>query len=81
MSLSRAGRRKVSQAAIVEGGFLEERVPFQAFATLTFTRTVSLITIEGALQRWIAEVIERAELVFRCALIPRENQWEFKSSK
>lgn len=56
MSLSRAGKKRIGQAAMLEGRFLEERVPFQAFATLTFARKVSSLLLNGVLTRWITEV-------------------------
>jgi hypothetical protein len=56
VSLSNGAGKRIPQAALAEGHFLDERIPFKAFVTLTFVRDVSTRHIDGVLAAWIAEL-------------------------
>lgn len=56
MSLSNKPEKRITQTVREYGRFLEERIAFQAFVTLTFVRSVSIRQIDGVLAAWISEL-------------------------
>jgi hypothetical protein len=50
------GERKIPHAALLEGNFLESKLPVRAFATLTTSRRLPQYRFDGLFSRWIQGV-------------------------